>query len=208
MRMIGSCGYATEMSANPTRYSRVAIALHWLVAALVVGQFALGWLMQEIAKQPPGPRAAAFNFHKSLGLTLLALMLLRLAWRATHAPPPLPAAMPAWQSRLAHGTHWLLYATLIALPLVGYLGSEFSGYPVKYFGITLPTWLGKNPQAKDWMSGAHLTLTWVLAGTVTLHLAGVVKHGLVDGDGLLARMGIGRPRGAISSTPPATPPSR
>jgi cytochrome b561 len=128
-------------------------------------------------------------------------MLLRLTWRLTHKPPALPAAMPAWQSRLAHGTHWLIYATLIALPLVGYLGSEFSGYPVKYFGIALPAWLGKNPQAKDLMSLAHLTLTWVLAGAVTLHLAGVVKHGLVDNDGLLARMGIGRSKPATSSSP-------
>jgi len=189
------------MSSSPVRYNRVAIALHWIVATLVIGQFALGWLMQEIAKQPPGARAAAFNFHKSLGLTLLALMLLRLTWRLTHKPPALPAAMPAWQSRLAHGTHWLIYATLIALPLVGYLGSEFSGYPVKYFGIALPAWLGKNPQAKDFMSLAHLTLTWVLAGAVTLHLAGVVKHGLVDSDGLLARMGIGRSKPATSSSP-------
>jgi len=189
------------MSSSPVRYNRVAIALHWIVATLVIGQFALGWLMQEIAKQPPGARAAAFNFHKSLGLTLLALMLLRLTWRLTHKPSALPAAMPAWQSRLAHGTHWLIYATLIALPLVGYLGSEFSGYPVKYFGIALPAWLGKNPQAKDLMSLAHLTLTWVLAGAVTLHLAGVVKHGLVDNDGLLARMGIGRSKPATSSSP-------
>jgi len=189
------------MSSSPVRYNRVAIALHWIVATLVIGQFALGWLMPEIAKQPPGARAAAFNFHKSLGPTLLALMLLRLTWRLTHKPPALPAAMPAWQSRLAHGTHWLIYATLIALPLVGYLGSEFSGYPVKYFGIALPAWLGKNPQAKDLMSLAHLTLTWVLAGAVTLHLAGVVKHGLVDNDGLLARMGIGRSKPATSSSP-------
>src|SRR5213078_4617750 len=100
------------------------IALHWTVMALVAGQFALGWLMQQIAKDPPGQRAAAFNFHKSLGLTILALMLVRLAWRLAHRPPAMPA-MPAWQSGLARGTHWMLYATLIALPLVGYLGSEF-----------------------------------------------------------------------------------
>jgi len=187
---------------SQTRYTRTAIALHWIVAALLIGQFALGWLMQEIAKQPPGPRAAAFNFHKSLGLTLLALMVIRLAWRATHRPPPLPG-MPAWQAWLAHATHWLLYAMIIALPLTGYLGSEFSGYPVKYFGITLPTFLGKNPQAKELMSVAHLTLTWILAGAVALHLAGVVKHGLIDDDGLLARMGIGRPKDATSSPPVA-----
>jgi cytochrome b561 len=186
---------------RPGRYGSVAIALHWIVAALVLGQFALGWLMQEIPKDPPGQRAATFNFHKSLGLTILALMLLRLGWRVTHRPPAfLP--MPGWQARLARGVHWLLYAALIALPVVGYLGSEFSGYPVKYFGLTVPSWLGKNPQAKDMMSLAHLALTWVLAGAVALHLAGVVKHVIIEGDGLLARMGVGRPK-ATSSPPRA-----
>jgi cytochrome b561 len=179
------------MDAPAGRYSRVAIALHWIVALLVVAQFALGWLMQGISKDPPGQRAAFFNVHKSIGLTILLLMLARLGWRLAHRPPPMPA-MPRWHSLAAHATHWTLYATLIALPLVGYLGSEFSGYPVKYFGIVLPSWAGKNAQAKELMSVAHLALTWVLAGAVALHLAGVVKHALIDDDGLVARMGIAR----------------
>ena len=191
------------MDAYPERYSRVAIALHWIIALLVAGQFALGWLMQEIPKDPPGQRAAIFNFHKSIGLTILLLMLVRLGWRLAHRPPPMPPGMPAWQTAAARATHWLLYATLIGLPLAGYLGSVFSGYPVKYFGITLPAWAGKNAQAKELMSAAHLTLTWVLAGAVTLHLAGVVKHALIDDDGLVARMGIGRAR--PTSSPPAAP---
>ena len=188
------------MDATAGRYSRVAIALHWIVALLVVGQFALGWVMQEIPKDPPGQRAALFNFHKSIGLTILLLMLFRLGWRLAHRPPPMPA-MPRWQEIAAHATHWGLYVTLIALPLVGYLGSEFSGYPVRYFGITLPSWAGKNPHGKELMSVAHLTLTWILAGAVTLHLAGVVKHALIDDDGLVARMGVGRAK--ATSSPPA-----
>ena len=182
------------------RYSRVAIALHWIVAVLVTAQFALGWLMQQIAKQPPGPRAEAFNLHKSIGLTLLLLMALRALWRAYHRPPAFPP-MPRWQARAATTTHWVLYATLIALPLTGYLGSEFSGYPVKLFGLALPSWAGKYPQGKEAMEVAHLALGWVLAGAVTLHLAGVVKHVLIERDALLARMGIGRP--TPTSTPPA-----
>ena len=182
------------------RYTTVAIALHWLIALVVIGQFVLGWQMLGIPKDPPGPRVTAFNLHKSIGLTLLMLMALRLAWRARHAPPP-PMPMPAWQERLARATHWLFYATLILLPLAGYLGSAFSGYPVKYFGITLPQWAAKHPQAKEIFEVTHLTLTWVLFTLFGLHVAGAIKHAFIDRDGLLARMGIGRGAKATSSTP-------
>jgi cytochrome b561 len=190
--------YATRMEGTP-RYTSTAIVLHWLVAALVFGQFTLGWAMQEIAKQPPGPRTEAFNLHKSIGLALLLLMALRALWRARHRPPALPA-MPRWQARLAALVHGLLYATLIALPLTGYLGSEFSGYAVKFFGITLPQWAGNDAAAKDLLGIAHLWLTWLLAVTVALHLAGVAKHTFVDRDGLLRRMAWSR---RATCAPPA-----
>lgn len=169
------------------RYTTVAIVLHWLVAAIVIAQFALGWWMQEIPKQPLGPRTEAFNLHKSIGLVVLALMLARIAWRLGHPPPPLPA-MPRWQARLAHATHLLLYAALVALPVTGYLGSMFSGYPVKFFGMTLPAWPGKSAELKEWMSAAHRGLAWTLATAFALHMAGVAKHTLVNHDRLLRRM--------------------
>ena len=169
------------------RYTNVAILLHWLVAALVVAQFPLGWWMQEIAKQPPGPRVEAFNLHKSMGLLIAALMLARIAWRLGHRAPPLEP-MPRWQSRLAHATHFLFYAVLVALPVTGYLGSAFSGFPVKFFGITLPAWAAKNAGLKDGMSAAHLWLAWTLAIVFAAHMAGVVKHTFIERDGLLRRM--------------------
>jgi len=173
-----------------TRYTRTAIALHWLIAIAVVLQFTWGWWMQTIAKAPPGPRADAFNLHKSIGLTLLALMLIRLLWRWSNAPPPLPA-MPAWQGRLAHLNHALLYFALFTMPLAGYLGSVFSGYPVRYFGVALPAWGSQNPALKDLCSGIHLGASWMLAGAVAVHVAAALKHALIDRDGLMARMGIG-----------------
>jgi cytochrome b561 len=170
------------------RYTAVAVVLHWLIAALVLAQFAFGWWMQTIPKDPPGMRAGAFNLHKSVGLTILALMLLRLAWRLAHRPPALPA-MPAWQARLARATHVGLYVLLIALPLTGYIGSSFSGYPVKLFGLALPSWAPKNVAVKDWMSSAHLAIGWALAAAFALHVTGALKHALLDHDGVLARMG-------------------
>jgi cytochrome b561 len=175
------------------RYTTPAVILHWLIAALVVGQFAWGWLMQDIPKSPPGLRADAFNFHKSVGLCLLALMLFRLGWRIAHPPPPLPA-MPAWQARLAKVTHVALYAALLVMPTAGYLGSVWSGYPVRWFGITLPAWGTPDPALKDAMSDVHAVTSWVLLSLVTLHVAGALRHAL-RGDGVLARMSLAR-RGA------------
>jgi len=180
------------MSASE-RYTRTAIALHWLIAALVIFQFAWGWWMQDIPKQPVGPRVDAFNLHKSIGMTIFALMVIRILWRIVHSPPPLPD-MPQWQARAAFANHALLYAALVVQPLAGYLGSEWSGYPVRFFGLTLPSWAGKNVAMKDLMSIVHLATSWVIAAAVAVHVAAALKHMLVDRNRLLARMGIGLPQ--------------
>jgi cytochrome b561 len=172
--------------AAPARYSRVAVVLHWLVAALVLVQFAWGWTMQEIPKSPPGLRADAFNVHKSIGLCLLALMLVRMGWRIAHRPPPLPA-MPVWQSRLARLTHAGLYVVLFVMPLAGYLGSVWSGYPVKFFGVTLPAWSAKDDVLKNMMSDLHFAASFVLLALFALHVAGALWHAF-RGDDIMARM--------------------
>ena len=141
---VPSIGAERARSPTADRYTSTAIALHWLIAAAVIAQFAWGWWMQSIPKEPPGMRADAFNLHKSIGLTLFALMMLRLFWRLRHPAPPLPP-MPRWQSKLARFNHVLLYCALVAMPVAGYLGSVFSGYPVKYFGIVMPAWGWKSP---------------------------------------------------------------
>jgi cytochrome b561 len=181
------------VSEADARYTRTAIALHWLIALAVVGEFALGWWMQQIPKQPPGPRVDAFNLHKSVGLVILALMAVRILWWIGHRAPPFPP-MPAWQAAVARATHLALYALLLVQPLSGYLGSEFSGYPVRFFGATLPGWAGKNVPLKDFLSVVHLATSWLIATAVALHVAGALKHALVDRDGLASRMGIGKPR--------------
>ncbi|HEX4333109.1 MAG TPA: cytochrome b [Usitatibacter sp.] len=177
---------------EPLRYTTVARALHWAIALVVAAQFTLGWWMQSIPKSPQGPRADAFNLHKSIGLSILVLMALRILWRSRHAPPPWPT-MPAWQRRLAWGNHAFLYGLLVLLPATGYLGSVFSGYPVKFFGLVLPRWGSAWPAAKDFMSGTHLACTWLLAAAVVLHLAGAAHNAAVGRGGVLGRMG---PRGA------------
>jgi cytochrome b561 len=182
-----------------SRYTATAVVLHWLVAGIAFAQFAFGWLMQEIPKSPPGLRADSFNVHKSIGLCLLALMLFRLGWRLAHPPPPLPP-MQRWQARAARATHAALYAALIVMPVAGYLGSVWSGYPVKWFGVTLPAWGAASPTLKTLMSEVHLATSFVLLALVAIHVAGALHHA-GRGDGLLSRMTLG----PVSASRPATP---
>jgi cytochrome b561 len=192
-------------AATP-RYTTTAIVVHWVMAGVVFGQFAFGWLMQQIPKSPPGMRADAFNFHKSIGLCLLALVLFRLGWRLAHRPPPLPA-MPAWQARAAKANHIALYVALIVMPLAGYLGSVWSGYPVKWFGVTLPAWGSNIPALKSLMSSVHLATSFVLLSLVALHVAGALQHAL-RGDGVLARMTLPPPRARAPTTAARRPATR
>lgn len=168
------------------RYTRVAVLLHWIVAALVVAQVSWGWWMQQIPKQPPGVRADAFNLHKSVGLCILALMLVRLGWRAAHRPPAL-VGLPPWQAVTARATHAVLYAALLVMPLAGYLGSVFSGYPVRWFGLTLPAWGPTNGTLKSLMSSVHLGTSVVLVAAIALHVAAAMRHALAR-DGYAGRM--------------------
>jgi cytochrome b561 len=179
-----------QRSDGLERYTRTAIALHWVIAILVIGQFAWGWWMQSIPKLPVGQRVDAFNLHKSVGMTIFVLMALRLAWRVRHPPPPLPR-MPNWQARLALTNHVMLYAALLIQPVIGYLGSEVSGYPVRYFGMTLPSWAGKHEMLKGILSALHLATSWAIAAFFALHVAGALRHAFVERDGLLSRMGLG-----------------
>ena len=179
------------MSGSEARYTRTAVALHWLVAALVIVQVGWGFWMQGIARQPVGPRVDAFNVHKSMGMVILALMLVRIAWRAAHRPPALPP-MPRWQHVAARASHALLYAALVAQPVIGYLGSAWSGFPVRLFGVALPAWSAGDPALKDAMSTAHLVVGCVLIAAIVLHVGAALRHAVAR-DGVVSRI---LPRGA------------
>jgi cytochrome b561 len=169
------------------RYDRVAIALHWAMALLLIAQLALGWWMLGLPKQPPGLRAGWFNVHKSIGLLLGALILLRLAWRLRHRPPDWGMLLPAWQQRAARWTHGLLYAGLVVMPASGDLGSSFGRYPVLFFGHALPRWAPEWPAAKAVLASVHLVSAWLLLGLLLLHVGAALRHAL-QRDGVLARM--------------------
>ena len=186
------------------RYDRVAMTLHWLVAIGVLAQIVLGLWMIEIPKQPVGVRVYWFNLHKSIGITLGVLIVARLAWRMAHRPPELPSTMRRWQVRAAGASHALLYVCMITMPLAGYLGSTFSGYPIRYFGVVLPDWGWKDEALKDFFSNVHFGTALLFISLITLHILAALKHLWIDRDGLFDRMLPGR-RTAASDGPAVVP---
>jgi cytochrome b561 len=175
---------------SSARYGGVAIALHWLLAALLIGTFAVGVYMHELPMSPT--RLKLYNWHKWAGVTILALSVLRLLWRVTHRPPAdLPA--PAWQNRAAHGVHWALYALFFLVPLAGWAYSSAAGFPVVWFGVLpLPDFVSPDKPFAELMKERHALLAWLMAILAGLHIAAALKHHFIDRDGLLDRMRPGR----------------
>ena len=170
-----------------TRYTHLAIALHWLLAAAIIGNFALGVYMHELPISPQ--RLVLFNWHKWTGMSILALSALRLLWRLAHPPPP-DVPMPDWQRRAAHATHRALYALFFAVPLAGWAYSSAAGFPVVLFGLLpLPDFVPASEAAADVLKGVHKVCAIALGLLIIAHMAAALKHQFVDGDGLLHRMG-------------------
>lgn len=170
------------------RYTRTAIWLHWLIAALIVAGFSLGVTMVDIPGLTP-TKLKYFSWHKWLGVTILALACVRLLWRLKHPAPPYLDSMPTWQQKAAAMLHFLLYVLIIAIPLSGYFYSLAAGVPVVYLGILpLPVFIGADPELKVILKQVHYVLNMALLGAVILHVAAALKHQFIDRDGVLKRM--------------------
>ncbi|MEY3200604.1 MAG: hypothetical protein RIR70_154 [Pseudomonadota bacterium] len=172
------------------RYHGVAIALHWLMAALIAGGFALGLIMTELDLSPQ--KLKLYAWHKWLGVTVFLLLWLRLLVRLIkRAPPPLPA--PAWAQRTAAAVHGLLYGLMLLLPVSGWLMSSAAGFQTVWFGVVpLPDLLPKNEAVFETLKAVHEVLGNALALAVMLHVAAALKHHFIDRDHTLARMGLMR----------------
>src|SRR4051812_9712903 len=173
---------------SPTRYTTTARVLHWVVAVTVVGQLTLGFWMKTLPNTT-GVQAQWFNLHKSIGITLGCIILLRLAWRLTHPAPPLPETIPAWQRKTAKIVHALLYVCLVVIPVSGFVGSSVTKYPIKFFGHALPKWLPESPAVKELCSQIHLTAVGIFIVLAAIHIGKVLKHLLLDRDEVFSRMG-------------------
>ena len=179
------------------RYSKVAITLHWLVAIGIVANIALAWIWPNLADE--GVRSA-INAHKSIGITILGLAIMRLLWRVSHKPPALPTGYAKWEITASHVAHWLLYLLIFAMPLTGWImdsaWKDADTHPMFYFGLfewpRLGFFMHLDPVLKDRMhdlfGAAHEWISWILYALVTLHLAGALKHQWIDREKELQRM--------------------
>ena len=177
----------TSPAERPTaRYTLPAIGLHWLLAVMILGSFGVGLYMADLPFSPS--RLKLYNWHKWAGVTILALAVLRLAWRLTHRPPA-PPPMPAWQQRASALTHGLMYALFFVIPLVGWAYSSAAGFPIVWFGVLpLPDFVPADKALAEAIKPWHGWLAWTLIALVALHVAAALKHHFIDRDGLLSRM--------------------
>lgn len=175
-------------TAPPTvpRYGGVAQALHWLTSALVVAVLPLAWIGTSLARDAAA-KPLVFTLHKSVGLTIFAIVALRILWRALNPPPP-----ETTESRslalLARINHWLLYAIFLIMPVTGFLLSAFNGNPLPYFWLFSIPGFEKNPELHEAFEKAHLAGQWAVYALVLLHILATVWHVAIRRDFVLDRM--------------------
>jgi cytochrome b561 len=177
-------GVAFE-GAGLVRYTRVAIALHWTIAILIVTNLTIGLLHDSLLK-------GALPLHKSIGMLVLLLGVVRLGWRIGHRPPPLPARVRRWERRLSAMVHWLFYALMILIPLSGWIftSASLKRHPLSFFGL-FPLPMFPVPQDKAIASvwaDRHELMAYLMIALLLLHIAGALKHRFVERDHVLDRM--------------------
>jgi cytochrome b561 len=191
-----------EGAESLRRYNVVAMGLHWLIAALISANIGLAWWFETLhGLAKIGPT----QIHKSIGITVLVLSVLRLVWRFVNRPPPLPASMPGWERYAAHTVHALLYGIMIGMPLTGWAMSSASAlirvFPITWFGLfrwpTISALANLPPErmksAHDLFFTLHNSGAWLAYGLVTLHVLAALRHQFLKSDDVLWRMLPGRP---------------
>lgn len=178
--------HATATDTRPV-YGPLARALHWLMALSFVALFVSGALMTRFGKDD-SLRADFYSFHKSVGVTVLVLLALRLGvrlWRGTPADSP---RLPAWERHAAHAAHWTLYVLMAITPIAGWAISDLYGYGVAWFGWPLPKVFPTEQSLGPLSSTVHIWLAYSLLGLISVHLLAVAKHRYVDRDCVMHRM--------------------
>ncbi len=170
------------------RWAWPSMTLHWLIALLILVLLAMGWVMVDL---PRSPRYFwVYDLHKSIGLTVLLLMLVRLGWRIyAGAPTPVPGT-PFWQHLMAQAVHLAIYFVALAMPISGWLYDSASGLrALKFFGgFAVPKLVSPDPQIKDFSHGVHEWGAWLLIALILMHAGAALVHHLLQRDRTLWRM--------------------
>jgi cytochrome b561 len=167
------------------RYTLTAQALHWLTVFFILMILPVAWVMMSLPTGPEQDRMLVF--HRSLGVTIFAVVIIRLAWRSSHPAPPSPSDTARLMELISQFTHWMLYALLIFMPVTGYLQSA-DGRPVSYFVVLNLPGLPKDQELGDAAKVLHLLGQWGVYALVGLHVGATVWHVAIRRDGLLDRM--------------------
>ena len=182
---------------HASRYTRTAMILHWLIAVLIIVNVVLGLSADSLPDDWVRP---VIDTHKSIGITVLGLALLRVLWRTSHRPPPLPREFPSWERMAAHVAHFLLYFIMIALPLSGWMHDSAwkaaATHPMHLFGVIpfprIGLIMNLDPAVKeplhDKFGMLHTYLGYALYALLAMHIGGALKHELLDRHSVLKRM--------------------
>ncbi len=185
------------MAAMPDRYTKIAVTLHWLVAVLIVANVTLALSADHVPDEWARP---VIDTHKSIGITVLGLVLLRVLWRLSHRPPPLPTGYARWERIAAHTAHALLYLLMIALPVSGWMHDsawkDAATHPMQLFGLVPWPRIGwvmsippmRKEHLHDVFGDWHTAFGYVLYVLLFLHVAGALKHEFLDRERELQRM--------------------
>jgi cytochrome b561 len=169
------------------RYSGMAIFLHWLLVLALLAQIGFGWFLGDVPRGSP-ERTIYVNLHKSTGMLIGLVILLRLYWRLTHPAPALPSSMPAWERAATTWSHALLYLCMVVMPLSGYGASNFSRYGVNFFNTwKFAPWGVEDTTVYAAFNTIHLVTSWLFAALIALHGLAALRH-LVARDGVFRRM--------------------
>ncbi len=196
------------MNHSATGYTKTAKVLHWLIAIGIFFMFALGWYMSDLPKEAPkqmaydlfdlgiytwnlaeeiSPRTFYYNLHKSIGVTIFALILIRILWRITHKPPTLLASYKEIERKIASSAHHLLYLLMVVLPVSGIIMAVYSKYGIKWFGMDFIGGLDNKP-LRELFKSVHEIIGLIILAVIIVHILGALKHKFIDKDETLSRM--------------------
>ena len=172
--------------ADRLQYGTTAKVFHWLIVALLLVQYPIGWLMPDLHRNmKPG---APMTFHISFGIVILLLIVARLVWRLTHPVAP-ESSLPSWQRLSSEVVHWLLYALVLATTATGWLFASFRGWSVSFFYLLpMPMLSSESATAGKAIDGLHQASEWALLVVIGIHVVATLAHIFIYRDGIMQRM--------------------